>query len=97
MNDTEQKPIDRCTRYSIEKLASPDRKDLVQIFKDYWWIVDEKDNVLFNRGRNPMCNPNKKIVEQIRDGSYPGCDIRLVPYAYLSIRIPSCDFEFEAC
>lgn len=80
------------TRIPAAEIASPEKKDLVQIFKACWWVVDKDDRVLFVRGRSPQCNFSEKIARDIQQRSYPDHDIKLIEFAYVPISVPSGDF-----
>lgn len=69
----------------IKELESIDGKDIVQVYQDYWWIVNGEGNVLFNKSRSPLCNSNSKIVESIRDKMFPDCEVKQIPVAFLEI------------
>lgn len=84
------------TRYKLvplAKLTSLDGKDLVQIYKSRWWVVDENENVLFYNGYSPQCNSCKTIVESLRDKLYDGLEVRFVEVAYIPIK--SNDFDYD--
>lgn len=82
------------TLVPIEKLSGPEKKQLVELYANSYWVVKD-ECVIFVRGRNPMCNPNERIVNQFRDALYPGCEVRLIPLLYVPIRIPNSDWEPE--
>lgn len=77
----------------LTNLTSPDKKDLVQIYRDYWWVLDADQNTLWYHGRSPQCNPDEEICKGIRDRLYPGMSIQLVPVAFIPIR--SNDYDFD--
>lgn len=80
-------------RYPISKLISHEKKQLVEIYRNQYWIVDKEENVLFARGRHPQCNSDERISKMVRDKLYPEYEIRLIEVAYVEIRIPSSDWE----
>lgn len=85
--------LEKCIKVPLSKLTTVDGKDLVQIYRDRWWIVDENNNVLFYNGYSPQCNADQSISISIRDKLYIGLEVRLIDIVYIPIR--SNDFDFN--
>ncbi len=85
--------LDKCKLIPLTKLISIDGKDIVQIYKSRWWIIDENENVLFYNGYSPQCNINQMMVESLRDKLYPGLEVRFIDVAYIPINVTDFDFD----
>ncbi len=86
-------PLDKCKLIPLLKLTSIDGKDLVQIYKSRWWVIDENENALFYNGYSPQCNINKTMVENLRDKLYPGLEVRFIDVTYIPINVTDFDFD----
>ena len=76
------------------RLSSTEGKDLVQVYRNAWWVVDKDDNVLFYRGRSPQCNSNKDVTQSFVDrGMCPDCEVRFIPVMFIPIRCGEFDYE----
>lgn len=67
--------LEKYTRYPIEKYTTA-QNGIHNIYKDYWWIVTPKNEILKFQNISWQCNPHKEIAE------------RLVPYGCEVIQIP---------
>ena len=70
------------TKEHISKLIDPRQHDVVQIYTDYWWVVED-EYVLFYKGYSPQCNKKKEIMERVRARIYPHCTLRQIDVAYI--------------
>jgi len=77
----------------LESLTSPAGKDLVDIFENYWWVVDSFENVVFFMGQTPQCNPKKEEAEALRDLSYPGYEVRQIPFVFIPLACEEFDYD----
>ena len=45
-----------------EFITHPANGSFVQVYRDYWWIVDKDDQIAIWDGRSPQCNPSLSIA-----------------------------------
>jgi len=65
----------------------------VDIYRDRWWIMNEKGEIAFYQGRTmprhgakytmPQCNPNKVISDTILKNFGEGYSVGFVPVVYI--------------
>lgn len=77
------KAIEKCVKIPISELISTNGKDVVQIYKNYYWVVTPNDEVLFFKGRTPQCNADKKCAESFLEKLYPNCTVEQIPIAFV--------------
>ena len=75
-------------RVPLAYLTNPQKPGPLMTYQNYWWAVDDEDNVFFYEGKSysPQCNINRLIVERHLAG---GLAIRavLVPWAWVKFNI----------
>ncbi len=86
-------PITKCTLVPLDQLTSTKGKDLVQIYRNRWWVVTPNDEALFYGGRSPQCNMDRRIAERFVRDMYPTCEARLIPEAFVSINCGDFDYK----
>ena len=52
--------IDKFIQVPVQDIVSYKRKDVVQIYENYYWII-YRENILINKNGGKMCNIVKKI------------------------------------
>ena len=77
----------------LSYLTDASTKDCVQVLADQWWIVDGKNNALFNRSGNPMCSDSLTTISHIRNSGYPELLIEHVPLVFLPIQF-NAEFDY---
>lgn len=57
----------------------------VNLYRDYWWIVNDKRQVAFfqKKWRSPQCNYHKSLVERAVKNIPGARNVVLLPVAYL--------------
>ena len=67
----------------VEQITSLDNHDVVQIYRNYWWVVTPDDCVLVYGETAPQCNLDKSIVERIMIKNKPECRCVQLPLAFI--------------
>jgi hypothetical protein len=80
--------------FPIEKMTDPHGRRLVQVYEDYWWVVNENDELYFYGTQrspylSPQCNMNRSIAEKLATSvSYESVkEVRQIPLVFVPVRI----------
>jgi hypothetical protein len=80
--------------FPINQMTSPEGKSMVQLYKDYWWVVSQNEELYFYGTQDspylsPQCNANQAIAERVR-----GCgfceqvkEVRQIPLVFVPVNI----------
>ncbi len=76
----------------LRELTTPQKTGTLKVYKNYWWAVDDEDNVFFYKGKSysPQANVNRLIVERhlaFENGVAQATKVKFVPWAYVNINI----------
>jgi hypothetical protein len=53
-------------RMPIVELVNPEKRGPLNVYQNYWWVIDENDNAMFFKSHiSPQCNLNKLVVERV--------------------------------
>lgn len=71
----------------IEELAKP-RNGFVEVFVDYWWVVNSLNQICLYGGKTPQCNRDRRIGEGVLALHWKGQDVHLelLPVIFLPHR-----------
>lgn len=72
------------------KVTEPRNHSIVQVYRDFWWVVDKDGNIALWEGRAPQCNPSRELADILLKSTaskFGGVALEQIPLAFVEVDV----------
>ena len=74
------------TWHPQEFITHPSNGSFVQVYRDFWWLVDKDEQIAF-WGCSPQCNSNFSITQRIAERTEGAVGSIQIPLAFVKVNL----------